>query len=223
MVLEEEEAPRGSFLNSGGALAMSFNLRGTEEDATWNSFGRPACLLSSSIRGGGGGDISRVVSSVDWTFFLSFAAFLASAYATFSALALLRVMARDDSTADLTRGLKSSSTRLYIYITIRKTFSEGWQVTHLLKFSIDSHGWIVKDVFLDFSLSSLPVIRPVVFRLFPPRPSFPSPSSSFRFFKFHSSLIACALRTRAADFGIASFRNDSFPGANSEPLAINEK
>ena len=26
-----------------------------------------------------------------------------------------------------------------------------------------------------------------------------------------------------ADFGIASFRNDSFPGANSEPLAINDQ
>jgi hypothetical protein len=31
------------------------------------------------------------------------------------------------------------------------------------------------------------------------------------------------LRTRAADFGMASFRNDSFPGANSEPLALMKK
>ena len=60
-----EEAPRGIFLNSGGAFAMSFNLRGTEEDASLNSFGRPACL---SIRGGGG--ISREISSVDGTFLL---------------------------------------------------------------------------------------------------------------------------------------------------------
>lgn len=78
--------------------------------------------------------------------------------------------------------------------------------------------------FLYFSLSPLPVIRPavdtMVFRLFPPGPSLPSPSSSFRFFKFHSFLIACAFRTRAADFGIASFRNDSFPGANSDPLVL---
>ena len=95
--------------------------------------------------------------------------------------------------------------------------------TDLLKCLIDSHGWMVKDIFfkfLDFSSFPLPVVRPVaVFRLFPPGPSFPSPSSSFRF-NFHSSLIACALRTRAADFGMASFRNDSFPGANSDPLAL---
>jgi hypothetical protein len=79
--------------------------------------------------------------------------------------------------------------------------------------------------FLDFSLFPLPAVRPVlvvvVFRFFPSGPSFPSTSSCFRF--FHSSLIACALRTRATDFGMASFRNDSFPGANSEPLGLMDK
>ena len=80
---------------------------------------------------------------------------------------------------------------------------------------------MVEDIFLKFPAFSLFPLA-VVFRLFPPGPSLPSPSSSFRFFEFHSSLIACALRTRAADFGIASFRNDSFPGANSDPLKNKE-
>ena len=217
-----EEAPRGNFLNSGGALAVSFNLRGAEEDVNWNSFGRPACL---SIRGGG--DTWRAIS---WTFLVLLLvrfAFLASARASFSDFALLRVTTSEVWKADFTRGLKSSSTLLNILKSKSEEYQRWDNVTDLLKCWIDSPGWIVKDIafdFFDFSLLPLPIICPVpVLRFFPIGPSSSPCSSCFRFFKFHSSLIACALRTRAAAFGMASFRNDSFSGANSDPLSLIKK